>query len=189
VLPSVTVFGDDYATPDGTCVRDYIHVTDLARAHVLALRALGKPLPRAEPRLRGRVLGDAGGGRGEARQRKSHSSRAGRAASRGSRRSRGQLSARERSARVGAAAQRAGNDRRGRVEVAGGASPRLPRLKHERSPSASAGASTTTVRCLPAIRRLVLLRRTRTNSNLVRQRAVPHRQSMRPRRAAGGPPC
>ncbi len=33
----VTVFGRDYATPDGTCVRDFIHVTDLAAAHVLAL--------------------------------------------------------------------------------------------------------------------------------------------------------
>ncbi|MCU0833678.1 MAG: UDP-glucose 4-epimerase GalE [Chromatiaceae bacterium] len=38
--PQVTVFGDDYDTPDGTCVRDYIHVTDLAQAHVLALQAL-----------------------------------------------------------------------------------------------------------------------------------------------------
>jgi UDP-glucose 4-epimerase len=37
---AVTVFGDDYPTRDGTCVRDYIHVTDLARAHVLALEAL-----------------------------------------------------------------------------------------------------------------------------------------------------
>lgn len=36
----ITIFGDDYDTPDGTCVRDYIHVTDLARAHVLALRSL-----------------------------------------------------------------------------------------------------------------------------------------------------
>ena len=34
------VFGDDYPTPDGTCLRDYIHVTDLAQAHVLALQAL-----------------------------------------------------------------------------------------------------------------------------------------------------
>ena len=34
---SIEVFGDDYATPDGTGVRDYIHVTDLAEAHVLAL--------------------------------------------------------------------------------------------------------------------------------------------------------
>jgi UDP-glucose 4-epimerase len=33
----LTVFGTDYATPDGTCVRDYIHVTDLARAHLVAL--------------------------------------------------------------------------------------------------------------------------------------------------------
>lgn len=34
------LFGDDYPTPDGTCVRDYIHVTDLAQAHILALKAL-----------------------------------------------------------------------------------------------------------------------------------------------------
>ncbi|MEV7970476.1 UDP-glucose 4-epimerase GalE [Sphaerisporangium sp. NPDC088356] len=34
---SVNVFGTDYPTPDGTCVRDYVHVTDLARAHLLAL--------------------------------------------------------------------------------------------------------------------------------------------------------
>lgn len=36
----ITVFGDDYATPDGTCVRDYIHVVDLAQAHILAMEAL-----------------------------------------------------------------------------------------------------------------------------------------------------
>ena len=35
--PAVPVFGDDYDTPDGTCIRDYIHVVDLARAHILAL--------------------------------------------------------------------------------------------------------------------------------------------------------
>ncbi|MDF5751316.1 UDP-glucose 4-epimerase GalE [Spongiactinospora sp. TRM90649] len=36
---SLSLFGDDYPTPDGTCVRDYIHVADLARAHLLALEA------------------------------------------------------------------------------------------------------------------------------------------------------
>src|SRR4029079_16799181 len=36
------VFGDDYPTPDGTCLRDYIHVTDLADAHVRALARLVK---------------------------------------------------------------------------------------------------------------------------------------------------
>ncbi len=41
----VTVFGNDYPTPDGTCVRDYIHVVDLAQAHVLALHALAKGHP------------------------------------------------------------------------------------------------------------------------------------------------
>lgn len=38
----IMVFGDDYATPDGTCIRDYIHVTDLAQAHILALDYLLK---------------------------------------------------------------------------------------------------------------------------------------------------
>ncbi|MCX7721899.1 MAG: UDP-glucose 4-epimerase GalE [Verrucomicrobiae bacterium] len=37
---SVTIYGCDYPTPDGTCIRDYIHVADLARAHILALEAL-----------------------------------------------------------------------------------------------------------------------------------------------------
>jgi UDP-glucose 4-epimerase len=40
-LPYVRVFGNDYPTPDGTGIRDYIHVVDLARAHVAALRHLG----------------------------------------------------------------------------------------------------------------------------------------------------
>jgi UDP-glucose 4-epimerase len=38
----VTIFGEDYPTRDGTCVRDYIHVIDLAQAHILALRALDR---------------------------------------------------------------------------------------------------------------------------------------------------
>ena len=41
-LPQLQVFGDDYATPDGTGVRDYIHVVDLARGHLAALNKLGK---------------------------------------------------------------------------------------------------------------------------------------------------
>lgn len=42
---SITIFGDDYPTEDGTCIRDYIHVTDLAMAHILAVQYLrsGKP--------------------------------------------------------------------------------------------------------------------------------------------------
>jgi len=36
----ITLFGDDYPTPDGTCIRDYIHVTDLARAHIAAVEHL-----------------------------------------------------------------------------------------------------------------------------------------------------
>jgi UDP-glucose 4-epimerase len=36
----VTLFGNDYETPDGTCIRDYIHVTDLARAHIVAVESL-----------------------------------------------------------------------------------------------------------------------------------------------------
>ena len=38
--PALTVFGQDYPTPDGTPIRDYIHVTDLAEAHVIAIRRL-----------------------------------------------------------------------------------------------------------------------------------------------------
>lgn len=38
--PSIKIFGNDYPTPDGTCIRDYIHVMDLADAHVLALQKL-----------------------------------------------------------------------------------------------------------------------------------------------------
>lgn len=37
---AISIFGDDYNTPDGTCIRDYIHVTDLAQAHILALKKL-----------------------------------------------------------------------------------------------------------------------------------------------------
>ena len=42
-MPKLRVFGDDYPTPDGTGVRDYIHVVDLAKAHVCAVDALKEP--------------------------------------------------------------------------------------------------------------------------------------------------
>lgn len=38
--PAVTIFGTDYDTPDGTCIRDYVHVTDLCSAHLLALQRM-----------------------------------------------------------------------------------------------------------------------------------------------------
>ncbi|NUP90683.1 MAG: UDP-glucose 4-epimerase GalE [Candidatus Sumerlaeia bacterium] len=46
--PSIKIFGDDYPTRDGTCVRDYIHVVDLAQAHLLALAHLRRG---GEPRI------------------------------------------------------------------------------------------------------------------------------------------
>jgi len=42
---SISIFGDDYPTPDGTCIRDYIHIYDLAQAHLLALDALDRRDP------------------------------------------------------------------------------------------------------------------------------------------------
>ncbi len=39
-IPKATIFGDDYATPDGTCIRDYVHVEDLVDAHVVVMDAL-----------------------------------------------------------------------------------------------------------------------------------------------------
>ena len=47
---NIKIFGEDYPTPDGTCIRDYIHVSDLADAHLLALEALNKPPQTPENR-------------------------------------------------------------------------------------------------------------------------------------------
>ncbi|MBP2582151.1 UDP-glucose 4-epimerase [Streptomyces sp. PvR006] len=47
---SPRIFGDDYATPDGTCIRDYIHVEDLADAHLVAARKLAEWAESGEPR-------------------------------------------------------------------------------------------------------------------------------------------
>lgn len=46
-LPALEVYGEDYPTPDGTCIRDYIHVTDLASAHILAIQQLLQGKDRA----------------------------------------------------------------------------------------------------------------------------------------------
>jgi UDP-glucose 4-epimerase len=40
IRPNIQLFGNDYPTPDGTCIRDYIHVADLSQAHILALQSL-----------------------------------------------------------------------------------------------------------------------------------------------------
>ena len=56
----LTIFGDDWPTPDGTPIRDYVHVADLARAHVLALTAAAaRRPPDLQPRQRRRLLGHA----------------------------------------------------------------------------------------------------------------------------------
>jgi UDP-glucose 4-epimerase len=47
----ITLFGDDYPTPDGTCIRDYIHVADLADAHLAALEATAPGDPRTDSAL------------------------------------------------------------------------------------------------------------------------------------------
>jgi UDP-glucose 4-epimerase len=52
---SIKIFGSDYPTPDGTCIRDYIHVSDLTNAHLLALNALAKD---------GRLIYNIGNGQG-----------------------------------------------------------------------------------------------------------------------------
>lgn len=53
---TILIFGTDYNTPDGTCIRDYVHIEDLASAHVLALEALGNG--------RTRMIYNLGNGRG-----------------------------------------------------------------------------------------------------------------------------
>jgi UDP-glucose 4-epimerase len=56
---SIRIYGDDYPTPDGTCIRDYIHVSDLADAHLLALEAL-----ETDAAAQGRLVFNLGNGQG-----------------------------------------------------------------------------------------------------------------------------
>jgi UDP-glucose 4-epimerase len=56
---SIRIYGDDYPTPDGTCIRDYIHISDLADAHLLALRAL-----ETEQAAKERLIFNLGNGKG-----------------------------------------------------------------------------------------------------------------------------
>jgi len=56
---SIRIYGDDYTTPDGTCIRDYIHVSDLADAHLLALKAL-----ESEAAAKSRLVYNLGNGHG-----------------------------------------------------------------------------------------------------------------------------
>jgi UDP-glucose 4-epimerase len=59
--PSIRIYGGDYPTPDGTCIRDYIHVSDLAEAHLLALSALGEAT-ESGPKIR--LIYNLGNGKG-----------------------------------------------------------------------------------------------------------------------------
>jgi len=61
--PFIRIYGDDYPTPDGTCIRDYIHVSDLADAHLLALNAL-EAAPAAAPAAKSRLIFNLGNGKG-----------------------------------------------------------------------------------------------------------------------------
>jgi UDP-glucose 4-epimerase len=56
---SIRIYGDDYSTPDGTCIRDYIHVSDLADAHLLALKAL-----ESDAAAKSRLIFNLGNGQG-----------------------------------------------------------------------------------------------------------------------------
>ncbi len=62
----VNIFGTDYPTPDGTCIRDYIHVSDLAHAHLLALHALEDALEpgNSAPLIRKPLIYNLGNGQG-----------------------------------------------------------------------------------------------------------------------------
>ena len=119
------VFGTDYPTPDGTCIRDYIHVSDLARAHSVALQYLrAEAHPKSSTAATRRAISVLRGDRGrEARLRRRFQGRA-----------------------VAAARRRPGGDRRGlrqdpRARSAGARVRRLDGSWRRRSPGNSASIS------------------------------------------------
>jgi UDP-glucose 4-epimerase len=61
---AIKIFGTDYPTPDGTCIRDYIHIEDLCRAHLLALSKLEPPRLFVEDKSGGELVYNLGNGNG-----------------------------------------------------------------------------------------------------------------------------
>ena len=114
------LFGEDYPTPDGTCIRDYVHVTDLADAHVRALSRLldGGASSYLQRGSRAALLGPRGA---RGRRAGDGTSRALHVGGPAPRRSRGPVrlvGAHSRGAWLGAAAREPRNHRRGRLEMA-----------------------------------------------------------------------
>jgi UDP-glucose 4-epimerase len=60
----IKIYGTDYPTPDGTCIRDYIHIEDLCRAHLLALNKLEPPRLLVEDKSGGELVYNLGNGNG-----------------------------------------------------------------------------------------------------------------------------
>jgi UDP-glucose 4-epimerase len=117
--PHISVFGRDYDTPDGTCIRDYIHVADLADAHWLALDKLmqGAGFRRLQPRQRQRFLGAAGDRYRSHRHRPRHPGGRRPAPRRRPGPAGGRECRRTQSARLAAGQGRPGDHHRGRLEV------------------------------------------------------------------------
>ena len=118
--PPLEVYGTDYPTPDGTAIRDYIHVADLAAAHLLALEHLleGQRQRCAQPRHRPRPFGARGDRRRRDRGRQGGPKARGGAASRRSGDARRRSGAGRRSARLASADIGSQDDHRKRVRLA-----------------------------------------------------------------------
>jgi UDP-glucose 4-epimerase len=119
----VDVYGTDYPTPDGTCIRDYIHVTDLAQAHMLALERLrAGHASDVQPRQRPGILRPRGSGYRGARDRSHDPSRRAAASRRRSSHARRQHREGATRARVEAALRKPREDHRDGLELGAAAS-------------------------------------------------------------------